>query len=130
MAVAHEGRAQAAIKNRAFLIFFRTVSDGNSPCAWGICIFGNFLTIRASAAKANWVSRRQSRQRVYKEVFIMAKNSTAPAPAPASTSTPMTAVAASRIQSATARGNGGQVQTGSFAARAQKTAAGNAAGKK
>jgi hypothetical protein len=36
---------------------------------------------------------------------------------------PMTAVAASRIQGATARQNGGQVARGSFAARAQRSAA-------
>lgn len=68
----------------------------------------------------------QSRQCVYNEVFIMAKNST---PA-ASTPTPMTAAAAARIQAATARGNDGKVQSGSFAARAQKAAAGHAGGKK
>jgi hypothetical protein len=37
-------------------------------------------------------------------------------------STPMTQVAASRIQSATAKTNGGQVSKGSFAARAQTVA--------
>lgn len=42
----------------------------------------------------------------------------------------MTAAAASRIQSATARSTGGQVQSGSFAARAQSTAARSANGKK
>lgn len=36
---------------------------------------------------------------------------------------PMTAVAASRIQSATAKGNGGIVSKGSFSARAQAAAA-------
>lgn len=39
---------------------------------------------------------------------------------------PMTQVAASRIQSATARTNGGQVSRGSFTARAQSAAAHNA----
>jgi len=38
----------------------------------------------------------------------------------------MTMPAASRIQSATARANGGQVSRGSFAARAQSAAAHNA----
>lgn len=37
--------------------------------------------------------------------------------------TPMTAKAASRIQGATARGNGGNVAKGSFTARAQAAAA-------
>jgi hypothetical protein len=37
--------------------------------------------------------------------------------------TPMTQSAASRIQSATAKASGGQVQSGSFAARAQSAAA-------
>jgi hypothetical protein len=39
----------------------------------------------------------------------------------------MTLTAASRIQSATARANGGQVSRGSFAARAQSAAAHHAA---
>lgn len=38
----------------------------------------------------------------------------------------MTQAAASRIQSATARASGGQVSSGSFAARAQSAAAHNA----
>lgn len=38
-------------------------------------------------------------------------------------STPMTSQAAARIQSATAKSSGGQVKTGTFAARAQSTAA-------
>lgn len=38
-------------------------------------------------------------------------------------STPMTAKSASRIQSATARSNGGHVAKNSFAARAQSAAA-------
>lgn len=42
-----------------------------------------------------------------------------------SKSTPMTAPAAARIQSATAKANGGQVPAGSFAARAQRGAATN-----
>lgn len=37
----------------------------------------------------------------------------------------MSKAAASRIQSATAKANGGAVPTGSFAARAQSAAAGN-----
>jgi hypothetical protein len=41
-------------------------------------------------------------------------------------STPMTSAAAARIQSATARANGGQVAKGSFVARAQSAAATNA----
>ncbi|WP_422917803.1 hypothetical protein [Rhodocyclus gracilis] len=40
----------------------------------------------------------------------------------------MTASAAARIQSATARSNGGQVTAGSFAARAQAAAAKNSGG--
>lgn len=40
--------------------------------------------------------------------------------------TPMTAQAAARVQGAEARGNGGQVSKGSFAARAQSAAAHNA----
>lgn len=40
--------------------------------------------------------------------------------------TSMTLSAASRIQSATARANGGKVSSGSFAARAQAGAANNA----
>lgn len=47
----------------------------------------------------------------------------------ASARSPMTSSAAARIQSATARGNGGQVARGSFAARAQSAAAHNAGGK-
>lgn len=43
----------------------------------------------------------------------------------ASKSTPMTAQAAARIQSATAKANGGQVPAGSFASRAQRGAATN-----
>ncbi|MGD9791772.1 MAG: hypothetical protein AB7K52_15440 [Phycisphaerales bacterium] len=39
--------------------------------------------------------------------------------------TPMNAQAAARIQSATAKGSGGQVAKGSFAARAQSAAAHN-----
>lgn len=42
-----------------------------------------------------------------------------------SKSTPMTTQAAARIQSSMAKGNGGQVQAGSFAARAQRAAATN-----
>lgn len=42
---------------------------------------------------------------------------------PAAPSTPMTQVAASRIQSATARTSGGTVAKGSFSARAQSAAA-------
>lgn len=38
----------------------------------------------------------------------------------------MTAVAAARIQGATAKANGGKVASGSFAARAQSAAAANA----
>lgn len=38
-------------------------------------------------------------------------------------STPMTATAAARIQSTTAKSNGGAVPKGSFSARAQSTAA-------
>ncbi len=41
-------------------------------------------------------------------------------------STPMTSKAAARIQGAAAKGNGGKVSKGSFAARAQAAAAGNA----
>lgn len=40
-------------------------------------------------------------------------------------STPMTTQAAARIQSATAKANGGQVHAGSFASRAQRSAATN-----
>lgn len=40
-------------------------------------------------------------------------------------STPMTQIAAARIQSATAKANGGQVPSGSFAARAQSASARN-----
>lgn len=40
--------------------------------------------------------------------------------------TAMTAEAASRIQSSTAKANGGKVEKGSFAARAQSIAAKNA----
>lgn len=40
-------------------------------------------------------------------------------------STPMTNQAAARIQSSTAKSNGGQVAAGSFAARAQSAAATN-----
>ena len=40
-------------------------------------------------------------------------------------STPMTSQAAARIQSATAKANGGQVKAGSFAAVAQRAAAVN-----
>ncbi len=40
-------------------------------------------------------------------------------------STPMTNQAAARIQSVTAKANGGQVKAGSFAARAQRGAATN-----
>lgn len=47
----------------------------------------------------------------------------------ASARSPMTFSAAARIQSAIARGNGGQVARGSFAARAQSAAAHNASGK-
>lgn len=46
------------------------------------------------------------------------KTSTSPAPA-----TPMTAVAAARIQGATAKANSGKVAKGSFAARATSAAA-------
>jgi hypothetical protein len=42
-----------------------------------------------------------------------------------STTTPMTQKAASRIQSRTAKDNGGKVTTESFAARAARTAAQN-----
>lgn len=42
-----------------------------------------------------------------------------------SKSTPMTAPAAARIQSATAKANGGQVPAGSFASRAQRGAGTN-----
>jgi hypothetical protein len=48
---------------------------------------------------------------------------------PAGPRTPMTSVAASRIQSATARLHGGRVPPGGFAARAQSAAAKNAGGK-
>jgi hypothetical protein len=72
------------------------------------------------------VSPCQSQQRVYNEVFIMAKNSTPPSPA----STPMTTPAAARIQAAEARGNGGKVSSGGFAARAQRAAARSPGGKK
>jgi hypothetical protein len=41
----------------------------------------------------------------------------------AGAASPMTPVAASRIQGATAKGNGGGVAKGSFAARAQSAAA-------
>ena len=44
-------------------------------------------------------------------------------PVPTPGSTPMTADAAARIQSATARANGGQVPSGSFAGRAQSAVA-------
>jgi hypothetical protein len=47
----------------------------------------------------------------------------------AGTRTPMTTVAASRIQSATARVHGGKVPSGSFAARAQSAAVKNSGGK-
>lgn len=40
-------------------------------------------------------------------------------------STPMTSQAAARIQSSTAKANGGQVNANSFAARAQAAAAAN-----
>ncbi|NHC07900.1 hypothetical protein [Azonexus fungiphilus] len=50
----------------------------------------------------------------------MAKSSAKSAPR-----TPMTTAAAARIQSATARTNGGQIASGSFAARAQAAAAHN-----
>jgi hypothetical protein len=43
---------------------------------------------------------------------------------------PMTAEAAARIQSATAKANGGQVPANSFAARAQQAAARHGGGKK
>jgi len=43
-------------------------------------------------------------------------------------STPMTSQAAARIQSATAKANGGQVKAGSFAAVAQSAAAANQGG--
>lgn len=43
------------------------------------------------------------------------------------TITPMTQTAAARIQSSTAKANGGQVPAGSFAARAMSAAAKNAA---
>lgn len=49
---------------------------------------------------------------------MTAKPSTPSAPA-----TPMTGTAAARIQSATAKANGGAVAKGSFAARAQSAAA-------
>lgn len=42
---------------------------------------------------------------------------------PAAPATPMTGSAAARIQSATAKANGGAVAKGSFAARAQSAAA-------
>lgn len=42
-----------------------------------------------------------------------------------SKSTAMTSQAAARIQSSTAKGNGGQVNAGTFAARAQSAAAVN-----
>jgi len=42
------------------------------------------------------------------------------------TKSPMTPKAAARIQSSTAKANGGKVSKGSFAARAQSAAAGNA----
>ncbi len=42
---------------------------------------------------------------------------------PAAPASPMTPAAASRIQGATAKGNGGGVTKGSFAARAQSAAA-------
>lgn len=45
-------------------------------------------------------------------------------------STPMTSQAAARIQSSTAKANGGQVPAGSFAARAQSAAATNQGGPK
>lgn len=51
----------------------------------------------------------------------MAKPSAKPAPR-----APMTPAAATRIQAATARANGGQVTSSSFAARAQAAAAHNA----
>lgn len=50
----------------------------------------------------------------------MAKSSAKSAPR-----SPMTTAAAARIQSATARVNGGQVASGSFAARAQAAVAHN-----
>ena len=43
--------------------------------------------------------------------------------------TPMTSKAASRIQSATAKANGGSVPKGSFASRAQRAAAKNSSKK-
>jgi len=51
----------------------------------------------------------------------MAKSSAKSAPR-----SPMTATAVSRIQSATAKANGGQVAAGSFVARAQSVVARNA----
>lgn len=45
-------------------------------------------------------------------------------------STPMTSQAAARIQSSTAKSNGGHVAAGSFAARAQNAAAANQGGTK
>ncbi len=47
-----------------------------------------------------------------------------------SKATPMTMQAAARIQSHTAKGNGGQVKAGTFAARAQHAAAVNQGGTK
>jgi len=47
----------------------------------------------------------------------------------AGTHTPMTTVAASRIQSATARVHGGKVPSASFVARAQSAAVKNSGGK-
>ncbi len=44
--------------------------------------------------------------------------------------TPMTTRAAARVQSTTARANGGQIAKGGFAARAQRAAAKNSAGKR
>lgn len=49
---------------------------------------------------------------------------------PSQARTPMTPAAAARVQSATARTNGGQAPSGSFAARAQSAAARNSVGKK
>lgn len=43
---------------------------------------------------------------------------------------PMTTRAAARVQSTTARATGGQTPKGSFAARAQRAAAKNSAGKR
>jgi hypothetical protein len=57
---------------------------------------------------------------VYPKGVEMSKSSSASKP---SAPTPMTAAAASRIQGATARQNGGQVARNTFAARAQRAAA-------